>query len=112
MPCGLQLVSCVTADTQLQLVYAHTHSKLVRSHCMQLLTCLFQYHTTNFIPVRQVQHVAALPSYGSDQFSTLQIDPLRRFYSTLREQRPDSEMAKKWSVLLSVAASFEDSVVL
>lgn len=38
MPCGLQLASCVTADTQLQLVYAHTHSKLVRSHCIHLLT--------------------------------------------------------------------------
>ena len=26
----------------------------------------------------------------------MQVDPLRRFYSSLHEQIPDSDMAKKW----------------
>lgn len=31
----------------------------------------------------------------------LQIDPLHKFYTTLKQQRPDSEMAKKWYVATS-----------
>ncbi|KAL3135432.1 hypothetical protein ABBQ32_007614 [Trebouxia sp. C0010 RCD-2024] len=34
---------------------------------------------------------------GQTRDTPSEIDPLRRFYTTLREQRPDSEMAKKWS---------------
>ena len=31
----------------------------------------------------------------------LQIDPLHKFYTTLKQQRPDSEMAKKWYIATS-----------
>ncbi len=34
----------------------------------------------------------------SQAICKLQIDPLHKFYTTLKQQRPDSEMAKKWYV--------------
>ena len=34
----------------------------------------------------------------------VQTDPLHKFYTSLREQRPDSEMAKKWYVMQVSAA--------
>ena len=32
----------------------------------------------------------------------MQADPLRKFYTSLREQRPDSQMARKWCVYLQI----------
>jgi hypothetical protein len=37
----------------------------------------------------------------SQAMCKLQIDPLHKFYTTLKQQRPDSEMAKKWYVATS-----------
>ncbi|KAL3131344.1 hypothetical protein ABBQ38_000630 [Trebouxia sp. C0009 RCD-2024] len=39
---------------------------------------------------------------GQTRETPSEIDPLRRFYTTLREQRPDSEMAKKWCLIHGV----------
>ena len=75
--------------------------------CLFVMACVFHPrcypHETSALP----------PCFCSDSswFFALQIDPLRRFYSTLREQRPDSEMAKKWSVpthLLLLAIRLSD----
>lgn len=35
----------------------------------------------------------------------LQLDPLRKFYSSLKQQRPESQMARKWCVLSSAPCS-------
>ncbi len=37
----------------------------------------------------------------SQAICKLQIDPLHKFYTTLKQQRPDSDMAKKWYVATS-----------
>lgn len=51
------------------------------------------------------QPAVGIPKQGyNDEPSficNLQIDPLHKFYTTLKQQRPDSEMAKKWYVATS-----------
>ena len=54
-------------------------------------------------PVFDLLPFPVLPIFTTTTVTTLQTDPLRKFYVSCLAQRPNSDMAKKWCGVLGVA---------